>query len=136
MSRLYEMVKEGIEEHPLIHRPFAIAASWAAWVCGVNRRNPEELVTDRWGLPSGICRFHMTCHSKDQIRGGWDSKCRYVLARYELLLLFCFSNVCKKIISTPCICRVFDFKYAAAICTFLYTLGKEHPMIFPITCLA
>ncbi|XP_028098994.1 uncharacterized protein LOC114298585 isoform X5 [Camellia sinensis] len=79
MSRLYEMVKEGIEEHPLIHRPFAIrAASWAAWVCGVNRRNPEELVTDRWGLPSGICRFHMTCHSKDQIRGGWDSKCRLI----------------------------------------------------------
>ncbi|KAL7221676.1 hypothetical protein ACSBR1_023596 [Camellia fascicularis] len=43
MSRLYEMVKEGIEEHPLIHRPFAIrAASWAAWVCRVNRCNPEQ----------------------------------------------------------------------------------------------
>ncbi|XP_028098993.1 uncharacterized protein LOC114298585 isoform X4 [Camellia sinensis] len=101
MSRLYEMVKEGIEEHPLIHRPFAIrAASWAAWVCGVNRRNPEELVTDRWGLPSGICRFHMTCHSKDQIRGGWDSKCR-MITQYDILRIANQGHICQLLFLPP-----------------------------------
>ncbi|KAI8018151.1 hypothetical protein LOK49_LG04G03177 [Camellia lanceoleosa] len=68
MSRLYEMVKEGIEEHPLIHRPFAM--------------------------------FHMTCHSKDQIRGGWDSKCR-MITQYDILRIANQSHICQLLFLPP-----------------------------------